>query len=194
MKIVPALLPVGCAARMGTALDGVLALVVHWPSVPNQRAMDVRNYWAGLDNKGGASAHAVIDLDGIIYQTLPWYELAAAVGSDQVDPASGRVYTDQAREAFGKYAANPLHTSPNRVSISVELCHIDATGTMTNGTLASAVELFAWLAKKYSLDPRTRILRHWDVVGWKKCPLWFVDHTNDFITFRENVAKAMEGA
>ena len=184
MKLTDDFLPVGCKARIGTALDVVLALVVHYPGKPNQRAKEVRDYWAGSDNKESASAHAVIDLDGSILQTLPWYEYAAAVGSTQVDQASGRIYTDQAREVFGNYASNPLHKSPNRVSISVEFCHVDNLGTMTPETLAAAVELFAMLAKKYSLNPRTRILRHWDVVGWKKCPLWFVEHTNDFITFR----------
>jgi len=190
MKIVPALLPIG-PARPGLALDNVLAIVLHWPAVPGQHAKAIRDYWASPDNAAGASAHCAIDQDGTIVQTVPWYERAYHVGSSQVDPASGRIYTDLARDLFGDWALYPQRTSPNHCTVGIEMCHVDAAGAYTHETVAAAVELCAYLCKQYHLEPGKRIIRHIDVVGWKRCPAWYIDHPAHLDAFRAAVAEAM---
>jgi N-acetylmuramoyl-L-alanine amidase len=193
MKIIQAMLPLG-PARPGLALDSILALVLHWPAKAGQHAKDICDYWASADNREGASAHCAIDQSGMIYQALPWYEKAVAVGSSIPDPASGRIYTDLARALFGEYASNPKQRSPNRCTINIELCHVDGEGRMTGETVAAAVELCAYLCGQYHLEPRTRIVTHHLVVGWKDCPRWYTTHPEALEEFREAVAGRMAHA
>jgi len=176
--------------RPQVPLDLVKAIVLHWPAVLRQRAMEVRNYWEGETNKVG-SAHFVIDIDGTILRTIPETEKAYAVGSTLNDPASKRVYTDMARNIFGDYASGLLDTSPNRCTISMELCHVGSDGLMTSETVISAIELCAELCKRYNLTPFTEVITHHDVVGWKDCPRWFVLHPDDLDEFRRNVSIKM---
>lgn len=226
-------LPIG-PARPGAPLDKVLAIVLHWPAAPGQRAQITRDYWAGKDNKEGSSAHCIIDQDGTIIQAIPWNEKAFHVGSVLKDPASGQIYTDLARQMFGAYASNPATMSPNRVTIGIEMettavsraeaieaddeaaradeagdkaavaaarakaatiraeaNRIDALGAYTPETVAAAVELCAQLCQRYALDPATQIIRHIDVVGWKRCPAWYIDHPEDLDAFRAAVAERM---
>jgi N-acetylmuramoyl-L-alanine amidase len=187
MQIIQSFLPIG-PARKGIKLDKVLAVVLHWPAAPGQRAQETRNFWAGPANAEGSSAHCVIDEDGTIVQVMSWDEVAYHVGSAQPDPVSGRIYTDLARAMFGGYASNPKTTSPNHVTIGIEMATTDADGTYTPETVAAAVELCAQLCATYSLDPSADIVRHYDVVGWKKCPKWYVDHPEDLAAFHAAVA------
>jgi N-acetylmuramoyl-L-alanine amidase len=192
MTIHDSILPINPYSRPGTKRIDTLALCVHWTGVPNQRIEDVTSYYknraAGRDGYG--SAHYGIDLDGAIYQWIPEDEVAYAVGSSALDPVSGKVYTDLARSIFGDYASQS--SSPNWVSISVELTSVDDEGRFTDDTYSSAVDMFADLASRYNLDPMTRILRHYDVVGWKDCPRYFVNNPSLFLAFKEDVAKRME--
>jgi N-acetylmuramoyl-L-alanine amidase len=187
VKIVQNFLPIG-PARPGTLLDKMLAIVLHWPADSGASALAIRNFWAGPDNKQGTSAHCAIDLDGTIVQVMPWGEKAFHVGSTLKDPASGQIYTDLARQMFGAYASNPATMSPNRVTIGIEMCHADEMGAYTPETVAAAVELCMQLCQRYALDPATQIIRHIDVVGWKRCPAWYIDHPEDLDAFRAAVA------
>lgn len=196
MKIVQELLPIG-DARPGKNLANILAIVLHWPGAPGQHAEAIAKYWAGPGNTEGASAHCAIDQDGTIVQTVPWTELAYHIGSSVPDPASGKIYTDLARELFGEFAdiPDPVHpqTSPNHVAIGIEMCHLDELGTYTPETVAAAVELCAYLSEQYHVDPATHIIRHHDVIGFngtthQNCPRWYVDHPEDLDVFRAAVA------
>jgi N-acetylmuramoyl-L-alanine amidase len=192
MHIVQKLLPIG-DARPGRNLDNILAIVLHWPAMPGQHAQAIADFWAGADNKDGASAHCAIDQDGTIVQTVPWTERAYHVGSSLVDPKSGKIYTDLAASLFGDFAPRtlPASTSPNHVTIGIEMCHLDEAGTYTPETVAAAVELCAYLCGQYHVDPATHIIRHIDVVGWKRCPAWYIDHPEDLDAFRQAVAAKM---
>jgi len=186
MTIVQDFIPIG-PARKGIDLDCVTAIVVHWPAAPNQTAQQTTAFWKGPENKAGDSAHAVISEDGTIIQTVPWHEVAYHVGSSLIDPASGKIYTDLARTLFGPYASNPKTTSPNHCTIGIEMETVDWLGTYTPETVQAAIELCAQLCKDYMLDPLTRIIRHYDVVGWKHCPKWYVDNPTDFDLFKREV-------
>jgi N-acetylmuramoyl-L-alanine amidase len=190
VKILQSFLPLG-DARPGLALDDPLAIVLHWPDAPGQTAEETVDYWRGPDNKEGASAHCAISENGIIIQAVPWIERAYHVGSAKPDPVSGRIYTDLARSMFGDFALYPARTSPNHCTIGIEMETIDELGTYTPETVAAAVELCAYLCSQYHIDPATHIIRHIDVVGWKRCPAWYIDHPDDFEAFKEAVAAAL---
>ena len=192
MTIHDNLLPINPYSRPGKKRKGTLALCVHWTGIPHQRIEVVTKYFKNRASGryGYGSAHYGIDLDGAVYQWIPEDEVAYAVGSSIPDPQSGKVYTDTARSIFGSYASPS--SSPNWVSISVELTSVDNEGRFSDETYSAAVELFADLARRYSLDPMTRILRHYDVVGWKDCPRYFVRNPLLFIAFKEDVAQRVK--
>jgi N-acetylmuramoyl-L-alanine amidase len=178
--------------RPEVKLESVKAIVIHYTSVPNQSALDVIHYWND-ETKPVGSAHFVIDVKGDIYQSIPENEKAYHVGSTRIDKDSGKIYTDYAREVFGEYASNPETMSPNRCSIGIELINIDSDGKFSLETINSAIELIAYLCKKYNLEPETKVMRHSDICGEsvKICPKWFVNNVNDWITFRQDVRKKM---
>lgn len=52
-------------------------------------------------------------------------------------------------------------------------------------------ELAADICKRRGFDPGKDVIRHYDVTG-KKCPLWYVEHPEAWLTFRERV-RALAG-
>jgi N-acetylmuramoyl-L-alanine amidase len=93
------------------------------------------------------------------------HEAAWHCGSTLTDPASGRRYTDWARQKFGYYASDPVKISPNYCTVGIELC-IDAGGNFTLDTLKAAIELVAKLLEENNLIADD-IGTHKKVVGWK---------------------------
>ena len=159
-------------SRPSKKLQKVLAIVIHWTANPSANAKENRDFF---ENKkkgmiGYGSAHYIIDQNGIIVAAIPENEVAYHCGSSEKDPASGKVYTDEARARFGYYASTS--NSPNNCTLGVELCPTDAAGNFTNATINAAVELCADICRRYEL-PAQAITTHHDVVGWKDCPkLW----------------------
>lgn len=105
-------------------------------------------------------SHFVVGLDGEIIQCLPIDEVSAA------------------------------SNHRNKDTISIEVCHPDATGEFNAETYLSLVKLTAWLCDNSGLD-KNDIIRHYDVTG-KNCPLYFVEHEDAFETFKSDVEKEME--
>lgn len=105
-------------------------------------------------------SHFVVGLDGEIIQCLPIDEVSAA------------------------------SNHRNKDTISIEVCHPDATGKFNDETYLSLVKLTAWLCDNSGLD-KNNIIRHYDVTG-KNCPLYFVEHEDAFETFKSDVEKEME--
>ena len=176
MKAYMQYLTVNEFSRPGKRLHAVKGIVMHWTAAAAQDARAVRWYFeckkAGTGGYG--SAHFIIGQEGEIVQCMPELEVAYHCGSSQADPKSGRIYTDEARARFGKYAENPDTLSPNLVTIGIELCPKDDEGNFTEKTLDAATELCAYLCRKYKLAAKD-ITTHHDVVGWKDCPrLWTV--------------------
>jgi len=172
-----------------------MAVILHWVGKPMQRALGVWNYFE-TDCPAGkhySSAHYIIDLNGDIYHAVPDDEVAYHCGADQKDPVSGRIYTDWAREKFGRYVLSPTVNSPNNCTLGIEMCVTDAQGNFTKETLDAAAELTAWLVKKYGLTIAD-IGTHHMVVGWKECPLLWTRKPALFDEFKERVRKLMEAA
>ena len=190
MKIIDDLLTINPQSRPGRMLGKLQALIMHWTAAPRQLPVVTRDYWESLKDQTAlfASAHYVIGCDGSILRCIPESEEAYHVGSSQIDPASGRIYTDWARAKFGEYAANPTTLSPNAVTLGVEMEPIDTDGNFTPETLASARDLAVDICKRNGLNPLSDIGTHNLVVGWKDCPRLWVNHPELFAAFKQDVA------
>ena len=140
------MIPVNRYSRPGTELKKINGVVIHYVGNPGSSAKANRDYFANLSLTGDtyASAHFVVGLEGEVIQCVPMTEVA--------------------------YCSNDR----NRDTISIEVCHADATGEFSPETMESLVELTAWLADTFSLQ-REDIIRHYDVTG-KICPKFYVEH------------------
>ncbi len=79
----------------------------------------------------------------------------------------------------------------NADTISIEVCHPDASGKFSGETYSALVRLTAWLLDACRMDAQT-VIRHYDITG-KDCPRYFVQHEESWLAFRENVARAVSG-
>ncbi|MGN0604594.1 MAG: N-acetylmuramoyl-L-alanine amidase family protein [Oscillospiraceae bacterium] len=143
MNITDALLTPNKYSRPQIPLKTVKKVVLHYVGNAGSTAIATRNYFENQKNGGRyVSSHYIVGLDGEILRCVPENEVA--------------------------YCSNQANT----YSISIECCHPDAmTGKFTNATTESAIDLCAYLLKKYGLAT-TDLIRHYDVTG-KQCPLWF---------------------
>lgn len=184
MTITENLLSPGKYSRPGIPLTSVMSLVIHWTAMPGQSPTGVRTYYesdeAAKEHYG--SAHYGIGIDGEIQHWIPDTEVAYHVGSSIIDPASKRIYTDLARQLFPGYC-EPT-TSPNHVTLGIECCIQDATGEFSQPTMTSLISLIRSLIARYDF-PQVRILRHWDIVGWKECPLYYVKNPEAWIALKQ---------
>lgn len=174
-------------SRPARPLRELLGIVIHWTANQAANAKQNRDYFNSLqDGKTTyASAHYVVSQDGEIVACIPENEIAYHCGSGSIDPESGRIYTNTARRMFGKYAATA--NSPNNCTLGIELCPIDAAGHFTEYTLQAAAELCADICERSGLVPDS-IVTHYDVVGWKKCPLLWADDPRHLAAFRQRVS------
>ena len=149
-------------SRPGTALEKINAIVVHYVGNPGTTAEQNRSYFAGLAVSGAtwASSHFLIGLDGEVLQNVPLDEIA--------------------------YCSNERNSD----TVSIECCHPAEDGKFTEATYSSLTTLLRDLCIEYSLDPKTDIIRHYDVTG-KLCPLWFVEHEDEWEALKDEVAKLM---
>mgnify|MGYP001624322220 CR=1 FL=1 len=74
----------------------------------------------------------------------------------------------------------------NNDTLSIEVCHPDATGQFTQASYDALVRLTAWLCDYCDIG-RDRVIRHYDVTE-KLCPLYFVDHPEAWEQFKADVA------
>lgn len=107
------------------------------------------------------SAHFVIGLEGEVILCVPLNEKSSATNAR------------------------------NRDTVSIELCHPDATGRFTEKTEASLIRLLAYLLDRYKLDEEN-IIRHYDVTG-KLCPLYYVEHPEAFEKLKRDADAARKG-
>ena len=103
------------------------------------------------------SAHFLVGLDGEIIQCIPLDEVSSASNDRNSD------------------------------TISIEVCHPDATGQFNQKTYDSLVKLTAWLCDYCDIG-RDHVIRHYDVTG-KLCPLYFVEHPDAWEQFLVDVKK-----
>lgn len=112
-----------------------------------------------FNNPGvNVSSHFVVGLEGEIIQVLPLNEKSSA--------SNWR----------------------NNDTISIEVCHPDASGKFNETTYQSLVKLTAWLADLCDLDD-DNIIRHYDITE-KLCPIYYVENEDAWIQFKNDVREA----
>ena len=165
-------------SRPQRQLIGTRGIVVHWVANPNTSALANRNYFesrkAGL--RGFGSSHEIIGLKGEIIRCVPESEMAYHVGAKR----------------YTKQALDNLSTYPNDCTYGIELCHVDWDGRMTRQTLLALLERLAVLCDRWQLDPLKDLYLHQEIVGWKDCPRWWVEHPEDWQAFKGLVKAKME--
>lgn len=144
-------------SRPGIAREEINGIVIHYTANPGSTAKQNRDYFEGLkDSKiTKASSHFIVGLDGEVIQCVPTGEIA--------------------------YASNDRNSD----TIAIECCHPDTTGTFTEDTYDSLVELTAWLCGKFQLETDD-IIRHYDITG-KACPLYYVENEDQWEAFKDDV-------
>ena len=101
------------------------------------------------------SAHFVVGLEGEVIQCIPLHEKSSASNHRNSD------------------------------TISIEVCHPDASGKFQDATYQALVKLTAWLVDTCGLDAED-VIRHYDVTG-KECPRWFVRDEEAWRQFKDRV-------
>lgn len=186
MQIKELLLTPNEYSRPGRSILQVKAIVLHWVANSGQDAEAVRDWFElrGNGKYGYGSAHFAIGLEGAIIQCIPVSEIAYHVGS--------KSYTDYSRYKFGDWAVSSSG-SPNYYTLGIELCHINPEGFHTEETLDAAEDLCVHLCERFNLT-ELDITTHHNIVGWKDCPRWFVEHPEDFQLFQERVKDRLHKA
>ena len=155
-------------SRPQLKLEKITKIAVHYVGNPKSTAKNNRDYFENLKNQKGEKTDRYVSSHFVI-------------GLDgeviQCIPLTEWSYcTNQA----------------NGYSISIECCHPDSTGKFNAATEQSLAELCAYLCKKFGLSSED-IIRHYDVTG-KKCPLWYVNHPEDFAAFKARVKGMLDRA
>lgn len=190
MQIIHDFLTINEYSRPNKKLQEVKAIVIHWTENPDASAKENRDFFENKKTgmSGYGSAHYIIDRNGIVIAAIPEDEVAYHCGTSAIDPYSGKVYTDEARVRFGKYATKT--NSPNNCTIGIELCPIDRNGNFTAATINTAAELCADICKRYGLGAYD-ITTHHNVVGWKNCPKLWTEKPELLAAFQLTVADKM---
>ena len=158
------LLPVNRFPRPGIPLERIDGVVIHYVGNPATSAEANRNYFASLSSGTEtifASSHFIVGLEGEVLQCIPLTEIA--------------------------YASKDR----NGDTVSVEVCHPDETGEFSQDTYERVVELTAWLCRTFELDPKTEVIRHYDVTG-KICPRYYVEHPEAWEQFLADTETALD--
>jgi len=189
MIITESFIPENPYSRSGKIMPEIIMLVVHYVNNPGQSAANCVKYFADLAKQTNTktarygSAHYVIGLDGEIIQAIPEKEVAFHVGSSVPDPVSKQIYTDKKREICGE-------ANPNFCSIGIEVCHKDATGEFGSQAMDSLHLLARDIILRYKLK-RGCVVRHYDIVGWKSCPKFYVAHSEKWDAFLDDLFKVI---
>lgn len=148
-------------SRPGTSLKKAKNIFVHYTANPGTSAEQNRSYFANLAKTGERSASAHF-----------------IIGYDgkilQCIPLEEEAFAVKGR---------------NNDSISIECCYLSKDGSFTQPTYNSLIDLLAWLCGEYGLSEQD-ILRHYDE-GGKKCPLYYVDHEDEWELLLQDVGETL---
>ncbi len=156
------LLSINQYSRPGTKIKSLSYIVIHYLGNPGTTAQQNHDYFESLAALENAymSANYIVGTDGEIIHCVPDDEVA--------------------------YASNQA----NMFSISIENCHPDDSGALTDKGYESLVHLAAYLSEQYGLE-RDQIIRHYDVTG-KDCPKFFVETDGAWEKFLDEVMSYRE--
>lgn len=163
-KIIVNLLEQNPYSRPGTKLTKVKTIFVHYTANQGTSAEQNRSYFANLAETGERSASAHFIIG---YEG----EILQCIPLEE--------------EAFAVVGRN-------NDSISIECCYLSEDGSFTQSTYNSLIQLLGWLCGEYELSEQD-ILRHYDE-GRKKCPLYYVEHEDEWRKLLEDVKQMFEDA
>ena len=146
-------------SRPGTKLKKVKNIFVHYTANKGTSAAQNRSYFSNLAETGERSASAHFII-GYDGEIL------------QCIPLEEEAYAVKGR---------------NNDSVSIECCYLSEDGAFTQSTYNSLIDLLSWLCGEYELSEQD-ILRHYDE-GGKKCPLYYVEHEDEWALLLEDVAE-----
>jgi len=144
-------------SRPQVPMEDVTGIVIHYTANPGSTAAENRSYFEGLKDSGLTYASSHF-IVGIEG------EVVQCIPTNEIS-----------------YASNDR----NGDTVSIEVCHIDETGEFSASTYNSLVELTGWLCGYLGVEPEN-IIRHYDVTG-KPCPLYYVEHEDQWFKFIEDV-------
>lgn len=153
-------------SRPGLPLKKVGGIVVHYTANPGTDAMSNRNYFNNLPQLNKKKKNKTY------------------ASSHFVIGLEGQIVQCIPLEEIA-YASNER----NEDTISIECCHPDKSGEFTSATYKALLELTSYLCIRYDLD-EDDVIRHYDVTG-KMCPLYFVEHENEWNIFKEQINKLL---
>lgn len=156
-------------SRPGIALKKVNGIVVHYTANPGSNADENRNYFNNLPRLNKK-------------KSKPTY-----ASSHFVIGLEGQIVQCIPTNEMA-YASNDRNSD----TIAIECCHPDKTGKFNDVTYKALIELLAFLCIKYDLDEGD-IIRHYDVTG-KQCPLYFVEHEDEWEQLKKDVGWKLQGA
>lgn len=173
--------------RDGRPLGDLRAVVVHNVGNPKYTLDETIKLWEekGIQNNNrGSNAHYYIAGDGKTTRIVPENERANHSGALEID------YTSGAKEKFAS-GNETWPTLPNKYSIGIEMYQIDYSGTVTDATYDSTVELAADILLRNDLNPSTDLIRHYDVTDSIACPLYYIQNQDKWTELKDDVAEVM---
>lgn len=149
-------------SRSKTELKKINGVVIHYTANPGTTAENNRNYFEGLAETKKTSVSSHFII-GLEGEIVQCIPLTEIA-----------------------YASNERNSD----TIAIECCHPDETGQFNEETYKSLVSLTASLCLEYDLS-KEDIIRHYDITE-KPCPLYFVEHEDEWITFKEEVMEEVK--
>ncbi len=149
-------------SRPQDPLKDIKSIVIHYTANPGTTAANNRSYFEGL-----ASKHTTYASSHYIIGLEG--EIIQCVPLNEI-----------------AFASN----NRNNDTLSIECCHEDETGRFNQATYDSLVSLTAALCIEFDLGEED-IIRHYDVTK-KLCPLYYVEHEEEWYDFRREVMARVE--
>ncbi len=143
MKLVESIMTRNPCCTAGRKIT-VKGLMLHSVGCPQPKASAFINSW-NSPSHGSSCVHGFIDgNDGTVYQTLPWNHRGWHCGSGNKGSGNNtHIGVELCEPACIKYTAGSNFTCSN----------LTEARAVAERTYKAAVELFAYLCKKYSLNP-----------------------------------------
>lgn len=168
-------------SRDGAKLKAKNGIAMHYTADPGAPARNISHYFDSLKDQNPndnavdryAGAHFSVDRTSIV-QSIPTDERGYHVGSSQP-------YLPDAIRMLGSY--------PNDYCVGVEMC-IEADGSIHEDTFQNAAELVVWLITNDGFP--NVLFTHKGIVGWKDCPLPWVQNPSEFERFKLLVNTKLE--
>lgn len=182
IPIIQELIHINLFSRTGEKLRAKRGIGMHYTATPGAPARNISHYFDGLKDQlindniidRYAGAHFSVDRFTKI-QSIPTDELGYHCGSSHP-------YMPDALLMLGTY--------PNNSTVGIEMC-IESDGSIHEDTFQNSADLVVHLIREEGF-PNT-VFTHKGIVGWKDCPLPWVQNPTEFERFKQLVnTKLME--